>query len=121
MRINVDGFQRGRGELEIPIGATLDCIANYGGEAQIHCVIVDPKAAQNPYWSVHQIFDKNFKALQAALNQQELKASASDDMEVAVAWLLPLRGNDSLVGWNRYCLVVNHRLANAKFGLGRNA
>jgi Holliday junction resolvase len=90
--VNIDNVQRGRGELELPAGAVLDCVANYASVAQSHRWIFNPKTAQNPYWSVHQTFDNNLEVLQAAFNQTLGRGANSRDVEVAVAWLLWMLG-----------------------------
>ena len=90
--VKVGDIQRGRGELELPTGAALDCAANYAGETQSHRWVFNPKTAQNPYWSVHQTFDNNLEVLQAAFNQTLGRGANARDVEVAVAWLLWMLG-----------------------------
>jgi hypothetical protein len=86
----IDGVQYGNTELSVPVGAVLDCIANYKKEAQNFYFIVDPVTAPNLRRAAYVAFDKNLENLKELLNVKG-KAQARD-LESAIAWLLWMLG-----------------------------
>lgn len=88
----VSGVQRGVGEIEVPAGAVIDCVANYAGVAQSHYWLADPKTAQNPFRSVHQAFDNNLEVLQELIAKSQTRGANARDLEIAISWLLWLLG-----------------------------
>jgi Holliday junction resolvase len=88
----IENVQRGIGELEVPSGAVVDCVANYAGVAQNHFWIADPKTAQNPFRSVHHAFDNNLEVLRDLIDRAQRKGADARDLEMAVSWLLWLLG-----------------------------
>lgn len=85
-------IQRGIGEIEVPAGAIIDCIASYAGVAQNHFWIKDPKTAQNPLRSVHDAFDNNLSVLRELIEKSQKKGADARELEMAVSWLLWLLG-----------------------------
>jgi Holliday junction resolvase len=85
-------IQRGIGEIEVPAGAIIDCIASYAGVAQQHLWITDPKTAQNPLRSVHDAFDTNLSVLRELIEKSQRKGVDARELELAVSWLLWLLG-----------------------------
>ena len=84
--------QHGSGEIEVPAGAVIDCIASYAGVAQQHYWIADPKTAQNPLRSVHHAFDNNLEVLRELIDRSQRKGADARDLEMAISWLLWLLG-----------------------------
>lgn len=87
-----DNIQRGSGEIEVPAGAVIDCVASYAGVAQSHYWLSDPKTAQNPFRSVHNAFDNNLEVLQELINKAQNRGANARDLEIAISWLLWLLG-----------------------------
>jgi hypothetical protein len=85
-------IQRGIGEIEVPAGAVIDCIASYAGVAQQHIWITDPKTAQNPLRSVHDAFDNNLSVLRELIDKSQKKGTDARELEMAVSWILWLLG-----------------------------
>ena len=88
----IENVQRGIGDIEVPAGAVVDCVANYAGVAQNHFWIADPKTAQNPFRSVHNAFDNNLEVLRELIDRSQRKGADARDLEMAVSWLLWLLG-----------------------------
>ena len=82
----------GIGEIEVPPGAIVDCIASIAGIAQQHHWINDPKIAQNPRRSVHEAFDGGLGVLRELIEKSQKKGVDARELEMAVSWLLWLLG-----------------------------
>lgn len=87
---STDEFQCAEGQLELPVGAIVHCIANYDDQAQHHEWISDPRTAQNPLRSIHQSFDTNLRTLEQLIDPK--RGSEVRNLEVAVSWLLWMLG-----------------------------
>jgi hypothetical protein len=87
-----ENIQQGVGEIEVPNGAVIDCIASYSGVAQSYYWIADPKTAQNPLRSIHDAFDNNLEVLQELIAKSQSKGGNARDLEIAISWLLWILG-----------------------------
>lgn len=76
-------------QMEVPIGAVVQCIASYAGQAQNVQWRADPSIHQNPRAAVLALIDPRREILSSFL-QPDLppRGKAADDFESAVAWLL---------------------------------
>lgn len=76
-------------QMEVPIGAVVQCIASYAGHAQNVQWRADPSIHQNPRGAVLALIDPRREILRNFL-QPDLppRGRASDDFESAVAWML---------------------------------
>lgn len=76
-------------KMEVPIGAVVQCIASYAGQAQNVQWRADPSIHQNPRAAVLALIDPRREILRSFL-QPDLppRGKAADDFESAVAWLL---------------------------------
>lgn len=76
-------------QMEVPLGAVVQCIASYAGQAHNVQWRTDPSIHQNPRTAVLALIDPRREILQNFL-QPDLppRARAADDFESAVAWLL---------------------------------
>ncbi len=75
--------------MEVPIGAVVQCIASYAGQAQNVQWRADPSIHQNPRAAVLALIDPRKEILRSFL-QPDLppRGKAADDFESAVAWML---------------------------------
>ena len=89
---NVNDVQHGVGEIEVPLGAVLDCITRYAGVAQSHYWITDPKTAQNPLRAVHHAFDNNLDVLHETIVKAQNRGANARDLEIAISWLIWMLG-----------------------------
>lgn len=76
-------------QMEVPIGAVVQCIASYAGQAQNVQWRADPSIHQNPRAAVLALIDPRREILRNFL-QPELppRGKAANDFESAVAWML---------------------------------
>jgi hypothetical protein len=83
----------GIAELQIPLGAHVQCIASYDGHAHQVQWRADPDVFQNPRAAVFSLVDPSQKVMRAYLRpDQPPRGAAADDFETAVGWLLWMLG-----------------------------
>jgi hypothetical protein len=79
----------GNGELEVPAGSVVQCIASYAGEAHHVQWRADPTTFLNPRAAILSLVDPSNSLIKSYLNpDMPLKAKAADDFESAIGWLL---------------------------------
>jgi hypothetical protein len=87
-------FEGGIIELEVPLGATIQCIASYKGDAHQVKYFNDPNLIQNPRASAYALIDPSWKILNEQLTPvitKTQKTNHSDDFEAAVCrvfWMM---------------------------------
>lgn len=79
----------GVAELPVPVGAVVQCIASYDGEAHQVRWLVDPKTFANPRAMVLAQVDPTSELVQSFLQpSRPLRGTAANDFESAISWLL---------------------------------
>lgn len=85
-----EGFAAiGTMQMEVPIGAVVQCIASYAGQAQNVQWRADPSVHQNPRAAVLALIDPRSEILRSFLQPDSPpRGKTADDFESAVAWML---------------------------------
>ncbi len=79
----------GKGEIDVPAGSILQCIASYADEAHHVQWRADPTTFLNPRAAILSLVDPSNSVMQAGLRPDvPPRGKAADDFEVAIAWLL---------------------------------
>ncbi len=79
----------GSGEIEIPAGSVVQCIASYADEAHHVLWRGDPTTFPNPRAAILSLVDPSNALVQAYLRSDvPLTGTAASDFETAVSWLL---------------------------------
>lgn len=79
----------GTGEIDVPAGSILQCIASYADEAHHVQWRADPVTFLNPRAAILSLVDPSNSVMQAGLRPDvPPRGKAADDFEVAIAWLL---------------------------------
>ena len=79
----------GTGDIEVPAGSVVQCIASYAGEAHHIQWRADPATFLNPRAAILSSVDPSSSMLQAYLRPDfPPRGTAAADFEVAIAWLL---------------------------------
>ena len=76
-------------QLDVPIGAIVQCFASYAGHAHYQRWFADPQTYQNARAAALSSVDQTGQLLRAyALPELPPKGKAADDFESAIAWIL---------------------------------
>ena len=87
--INRDFALVGTGEIEVPAGSVLHCIASYADEAHHVQWRADPTTFLNPRAAILSLVDPSNSVMQACLRPDvPPRGNSADDFESAIAWLL---------------------------------
>ena len=79
----------GTGDIEVPAGSVVQCIASYAGEAHHVQWRADPATFLNPRAAILSLVDPSHSVMQAYLHPDvPPRGKAADDFEAAIAWLL---------------------------------
>jgi hypothetical protein len=79
----------GTGDIEVPAGSVVQCIASYAGEAHHIQWRADPATFLNPRAAILSLVDPSNSVMQAYLHPDvPPRGKAADDFESAIAWLL---------------------------------
>lgn len=79
----------GTGDIEVPAGSVVQCIASYAGEAHHIQWRADPATFLNPRAAILSSVDSSNSMLQAYLHPDfPPRGTAAADFEVAISWLL---------------------------------
>ncbi|MDP3252263.1 MAG: hypothetical protein Q8M77_10185 [Hydrogenophaga sp.] len=79
----------GVGSFEVPVGAVVQCIASYAGEAHHVQWRADPAKFLNPRGAILAMIDPSGSQIRAYLHPElPIKGKAADDFEAAIAWVL---------------------------------
>jgi hypothetical protein len=79
----------GVGNIEVPAGSVVQCIASYAGEAHHVQWRADPTSFLNPRSAILSQVDPSGSLTQTYLNpEMPPRGKAADDFEAAIAWLL---------------------------------
>ncbi len=79
----------GTGDIEVPAGSVVQCIASYAGEAHHIQWRADPATFLNPRAAILSLVDPSSSVMQAYLHPDvPPRGKAADDFEAAIAWLL---------------------------------
>lgn len=87
-----DQFKQGVGQVEIPQGAVLHCVASYDGYAQHQGWVADPAHSQNSRRVSLEAFDDRLEVLRDYLFEEQKPRKNSRDFEFGVAWLMWMLG-----------------------------
>lgn len=79
----------GTGEIEVPAGSVIQCIASYAGEAHHVQWRADPATFLNPRAAILSLVDPSNSLIHAYLRPETPpRGKAADDFESAIGWLL---------------------------------
>lgn len=79
----------GTGDIEVPSGSVVQCIASYAGEAHHVQWRADPATFLNPRAAILSLVDPSSSLIHAYLHpEMPARGKAADDFEAAIAWLL---------------------------------
>ncbi len=79
----------GMGNIEVPAGSVVQCIASYAGESHHVQWRADPASFLNPRAAILSLVDPSNAVMQAYLHPEvPPRGKAADDFEAAIAWLL---------------------------------
>lgn len=78
----------GTGDIEVPAGSVVQCIASYSGEAHHVQWRADPSTFLNPRAAILSLVDPSNSLIQAYLHPEiPPRGKAADDFESAIGWL----------------------------------
>lgn len=79
----------GKGEVDVPAGCVVQCIASYDDQAHHVQWRADPASFLNPRAAILSLVDPSNSVIQAYLHPDvPPRGKAADDFEAAIAWLL---------------------------------
>lgn len=79
----------GNGEIEVPAGSVLQCIASYAGDAHHVQWRADPSVFMNPRAAILSLVDPSNSLIKSYLTPDlPPRGKAADDFESAISWLL---------------------------------
>jgi len=92
--IPVDGedYEIGTGNVQIPMGAVIHCMASFGGVAYHHGWVIDPACLQNPLRAVYEVFDPDMLKLNENCDLPGSRGTNAREFEFAISWILSLMG-----------------------------